>query len=148
MKIVQDDHNITIAHCSSLWNWIYISCMLSQGTISWHWTKLIVRCKSTHKLVLTLYLDNIIPTNLYKQGYIYFRQDQPIHTNKDTYSLSSVKTSLPCVNCSNWYQVTSYYKKKLITWSKRAGNKKTGKPAATLILTSRKCRYSVQTEPP
>ena len=108
MKIVQEDHNITIAHCSSLWKWIYISCVLSQGTFSWHWTKSIVRCKPTGKLVLTLYLDK---TNPYKQGYMYFGQDQPIGTNKDIYSFSSIRTSLPCVNRSNWYRITSYYKK-------------------------------------
>ena len=77
---------------------------------------------------------------------MYLGQDQRIHTSKDIYSFSSVKTLLPRVNRSNWYRVTSYYKKKkLITWSKRAGNKKTGNPAPTLILTSWKgttCRYS------
>ena len=33
-------------------------------------------------------------TNPYNQGYIYVGQDQAIRTNKDIYTLSSVKTSL------------------------------------------------------
>ena len=95
----------------------------------------IVRCKSTRKLVLTLYLDKTnqsVQTRIYRAVFtwlskgigfgfgfgfgfttpfgwlvyllwfwfydsqvktaLYFRQDQPICTNKDIYSLSSIKT--------------------------------------------------------
>ena len=84
----------------------------------------LVRCKSTHKLALTLSR---------------FGQNKPVRTNKDIYTLSSVKTSLLRVNRSNMiYRVTSFNKKTYHVILK-GGKGENREPSRNTTISSFKC---------
>ena len=91
-----------------------------------------VRCKSTCKLALTLYLDETNqsvqpriyilrtrPTNPYKQGYIFVVKRENVVTSCDSLQLI--------------YRVTPYNNKNSSRDLKGRGNKKTGNPTATTL---------------